>query len=499
MEVTEKIEYLIDNAEFMTEWHWEKNNKLGLNPEKLTKGSGKKAWWKCKNGHEWEAIISNRNKGTGCPYCSGRLPIIGETDLQTTNPKLSSEWHPSKNGNIKPTDVKANSVKKIWWQCKLGHEWQESPNNRTRGNGCPYCSNRKILKGFNDLATTHPELLKEWDYDKNIISPTQVSAGSHEYAWWKCDFGHQWNAEIKNRSQGCGCPKCRSKTSFPEQAILFYCNQITKAENRNVEFGKEIDIYMPEYKIGIEYNGEYWHKNRKDYDNSKKQYLHDLGIRLISINENRELNENSVLDDTINYIYNATYENLFCFVIPTIFSLIGVKKPDIHPDDDIAKIHEQYMFIKKENSLAVKYPELIKEWDYEKNGSLTPYMVSCNSNKKVWWKCANGHQWKSVIASRSAGCGCLECSRERAAKKRREIVYCVELNTVYESVAEAKIKTKACKVDACCRGERKKSNGYHWKYLYDQTRKDGTIIQGAISLGLITKEEALKQLEDTTK
>ena len=51
--------YIIDNAELMAEWNWEKNNKLGLDPTKLTCGANKKAWWTCyKCGYEWETKIN---------------------------------------------------------------------------------------------------------------------------------------------------------------------------------------------------------------------------------------------------------------------------------------------------------------------------------------------------------------------------------------------------------------------------------------------------------
>ena len=63
--------YVIDNAKLMAEWNWEKNNYLGFDPKTLTLGSGQKVWWKCQKGHEWMAIISNRNRKSGCPYCSG--------------------------------------------------------------------------------------------------------------------------------------------------------------------------------------------------------------------------------------------------------------------------------------------------------------------------------------------------------------------------------------------------------------------------------------------
>lgn len=69
--MTEK-KYLIDNAELMAEWDWERNNELKFDPQTLTLGSGRKAWWKCSQGHEWQTMIYDRNNGKGCPYCAGK-------------------------------------------------------------------------------------------------------------------------------------------------------------------------------------------------------------------------------------------------------------------------------------------------------------------------------------------------------------------------------------------------------------------------------------------
>ena len=135
--------YLIDNPTLMAEWNWEKNNELGLDPKMLTLGSHKKVWWKCNKGHEWQAIIANRNEGRNCPYCSSKKVLKGYNDLATINPTLANEWNCEKNGDLKPEDFTANSGKKVWWICDKGHEWQATIVNRNRGRGCPYCSGRK--------------------------------------------------------------------------------------------------------------------------------------------------------------------------------------------------------------------------------------------------------------------------------------------------------------------------------------------------------------------
>ena len=189
--------YLIDSPTLMAEWDWERNNELGLDPKTSTVGSHKKAWWKCFKGHEWQAIIKSRNNGNGCPYCSGRFAIKGETDLLTTNPILAREWNYEKNDESKPEEFAANSNKKVWWKCNKGHEWQAIIASRNNGRGCPYCSGKNVVKGKNDLETLNPKLAEEWNYEKNgRTKPEEVTLNSHVKAWWKCAKGHEWQATI---------------------------------------------------------------------------------------------------------------------------------------------------------------------------------------------------------------------------------------------------------------------------------------------------------------
>ena len=158
--------YVSDNAQLMSEWNWEKNNELGFFPDVLMCGSGKKVWWKCQKGHEWQAALVSRNSGSGCPYCSGNKVLKGENDLQTVNPMLAKEWNYEKNNGLTPVDVMPNSSKKVWWKCSKGHEWQAALANRSSGRGCPYCSGKKVLKGYNDLQIVNPMLAKEWKFEK---------------------------------------------------------------------------------------------------------------------------------------------------------------------------------------------------------------------------------------------------------------------------------------------------------------------------------------------
>ena len=159
------------------EWHPTKNGELF--PDSVTPKSGRKVWWLGACGHEWEAVISSRTRGVGCPYCSNYKAIAGYNDLATTNPILAEEWNYDKNRSLKPTDVTSGSHKVVWWRCSRGHEWERTIKDRTSRNGCPYCANQKVLSGYNDLLTIYPDIAAEWS-EKNSVSPNEVIRGGEK-------------------------------------------------------------------------------------------------------------------------------------------------------------------------------------------------------------------------------------------------------------------------------------------------------------------------------
>ena len=138
----------------------------------------------------------------------------GDNDLKTRYPEIAKEWHPTKNGVLTADDVVSGSNKKVWWLGNCGHEWEAVVSSRALSHtGCPICSGRKILSGFNDLGTKNPRLVAEWDYSRNVgLSRETISSNSHKKAWWICsNCRHQWMAEIHSRNSGVGCPICRRK------------------------------------------------------------------------------------------------------------------------------------------------------------------------------------------------------------------------------------------------------------------------------------------------
>lgn len=209
----------VKSPQLLAEWHSTKNGYLL--PTAIPAFSNAKLWWHCSVcGYDWQDTASHRSSGRGCPLCAGRVVVEGVNDLQTFYPALAQEWNFERNEVLLPTMVSAKSNKRVWWRCRAhGHEWQAVVSERTREGretNCPYCGNKKVLAGFNDLATTHPQLLNEWDYEKNdAFLPTQVTAGAHKRVWWICSkCEHKWEAIIYSRAKGYGCPRCGRKAAW---------------------------------------------------------------------------------------------------------------------------------------------------------------------------------------------------------------------------------------------------------------------------------------------
>lgn len=423
-------------------WHPTKNkhtkNKVGVivdTPDKVSFGSGQKVWWLGECGHEWQQEINRQVKTKNCPICRitnqistnhngnkdatsnkqsgvryGSTIYKGINDFATIHPELMSEWNYMRN-DIAPDEIPAGCHKKVWWKCEKGHEWEASINQRHRLNTkCPYCSGIKVWEGYNDLATTHPYLLEEWDFDKNgKLLPTMVSRASEKKVWWKCEKGHSWYAYIKPRTIGVGCPICLSEkhTSFPEYAIFYYISKVDDSVIHSYkDLGFEIDVYIPNRKIGIEYDGYFYHQNHQKKDLDKNRKCEEHGITLYRFREN---NLGVLNDSSVDIVAD---EKLLGKNIFELIKRIYACELDIDIDRDLSEINRLREFTEKEDSLETLFPELANEWHPIKNGKLTAAHVKKKSGQKVWWLGKCGHEWQAIISSRVNGNGCPFCSNK---------------------------------------------------------------------------------------
>ncbi len=490
--------------EMIKEWDFENNQNL--RPEDCSPRSKNNVWWKCEKGHSWQATIGNRTRKwkSSCPFCLNRR--LGEDNsLAQLRPDIAKEWHPSKNSPITPNDVLAGGTKKFWWLCKHGHEYQVSIGARVfNGTGCSKCclqtsrieiaiyaelvalfdqvhwrekisgyecdiylkaydigveidgvywhsrkpelemkkskvfeaaglqlyrlrekgllplSPRDVIFKFSDpefevvcrllgsivahanleaeqqdrlrhyldgpglvneglyrklvsqlpapppdqsLAAKRPDIAAEWAYDLNApLSPEHFRSQSTKSVWWRCGAGHTWKTSLNHRvGQGTKCPECPRKYSIvvtAENNFAFFFPNLVR------EWNYERNGTTRPENIRPHSNHKYWWKCKKNHEWRSEPSSRAAG-------------------HGCPYCYGR--------------------------------------FASKENNLAAKYPELLKDWDQEKNKGLDPSTFTPHVSKKVWWFCKTGHNWQATIYNRAKNkSGCPKCAQN--ARRRYSIV-----------------------------------------------------------------------------
>ncbi len=381
------------------------------------------------------------------------IPI--EKSLAYCFPELAKEWHKELNGSLTPEVITKRSGIKVWWKCSknaLHPPWEARPHDRTgskkkKGTGCPKCHQERPIKGFREvsfkesLACLSPEIAKEWhpSLNENYIRPSNISNGSSKEVWWQCSTfeEHHWKCRLKDRTRKdilrrTNCPKCNNQSSIPEMRILSELESIFKKVISRKKLHKtEIDIFLPELSIGIEYDGYFYHSQKFDEDFEKNQKLSNLGVELLRIRE-RGLKETCSKDIFVDE--SITKSNLNQLIIE-IFKIKKIEnnfllitkhdylKSKVFLNDQLFKKYISYFPSPlPQNSLEILFPEISKEWSFNKNYPLTPRNFTPGSNHKVWWQCSKdkSHQWESAI-------------KERTRKEKRGCAICAGKIVILEN------------------------------------------------------------------
>ena len=389
------------------QWHPTKNGKLS--PYMFSAHSSAKMWWIGECGHEWEVQISVRTRGNGCPYCSGNKVLPGFNDLQTVYPELSKQWHPSKNDGKTPDMFTFGSGYRAYWLCPVcNQEWQSKINTRTSNNrGCPYCAHEKAIKGVNDLVTVRPDLMEEWDYEKNIdIDPSVLMPNSNKKIWWickQCNFSYQ--AMINARNKGTGCRRCAGQ-------VLIHGENDLKTLFPNI--AAEWDFEKNSGKLPEDV-----------FPKSNKKYFWKCSF---------------------NHSWETSVNN--------------------RTNGKDCPICSGNIVLRGFNDLNTTHPEIAKQWHPTLNNGLLPTQVSKGYEKKVWFLCPDcNNGYDSIINNKIKGYGkCPFCSDR---KTRARTVLQVETGTHFKTLKEAALsvgKQDIRQIQMCCKGKCNTAYGFHWKY-----------------------------------
>lgn len=378
----------------------------GWDPSEFSAGSGKRKRWKCVKGHLWEAPIYARTgsgkKPTGCPVCSGKKRIVGINDLETLHPEIAAEadgWDPKSAGN-------GGGMQN--WVCKLGHRWSSTISNRTFFNSkCPYCLNQKVWAGFNDLATTHPELAKEafgWD-------PTTLTAGSSKKkVTWRCTKGHTWDAAPGTRTgnKPKGCPTCANRIL----QVGFNDLATTHPDLATEAFGWDPTTLVGGSDKIVEWKclkGHVW-KTPVSGRSSRKRGCPICSNLFVQkgYNDLASKYPNVALEadgwDPSTVVFGTEKKMPWKCALGHKWTVGVNKRTGIYATN--CPFCSGRKLLKGFNDLATTFPDMAREafgWD--------PSLVSSGSHTEKLWKCAEGHTWKSSPHGRKRGkVGCPSCS-----------------------------------------------------------------------------------------
>lgn len=398
-----------------SQWHPSLN--LPLTMETYTAPS-KKVWWLGKCGHSWQSSYFDRSRGYGCSYCSGKKILIGFNDFQSQNPEIAKEWHPTKNDDLLPTQIFAKtSIKKVWWQCSLGHEWDAKPLHRANGSGCPVCTNRTVLKGFNDISTTHPNLAKEWHPTKNIHKPNEVSIGTKNKIWWLGECGHEWESIPYDRyAKQLGCVYCSGfktlkgfndiATTHPHLVGEWHPTKNGNLSPQDVSAGSAKQSWWKcslghEWKAVVATRGSGGSGCPYCSGNVVMSGFNDLATLNPALALEWHPTRNTLLPTQVTqssglkawwiglcgHEWEAVIANRTngagCNICGYIQGGVKNSTPVLGQTD-----------------LASQFPEITKEWS-AKNYPLLPTMVRSGTKRRVWWVCAKGHEWETPVSYRT--------------------------------------------------------------------------------------------------
>jgi Probable Zinc-ribbon domain len=363
------------------EWHPTKNT---LRPDEVSCGSRKKGWWQCRRNkkHVWQTDVTDRARaGAGCPFCAHKY-VSDDNRLSIQAPEIAAEWHPTKNRivytdssrgtfykrlnnfiaphekiklnrkRLSASDMPVCSREVAWWKCKAAaHEWQARISSRTRdGQGCPYCSGRRVIPLETSLAAKYPALVKRWHPSKNKpLKPGDVACMTDREVWWLChrSADHVWKVEVSKVVRAylnghTGCPFCAGR-------------RISKDNNVAAKFPARVK--------------RFWHPTR------------NLGLKATELT-------------------------------PGGMTIVWWQCPKSNEHEWKTRICSITRAWRNGNSgcpfcsgrrvsggetLAARHPELVKFWQRSRNLPSKPTKVGARGHKLFWWRCANLHVWQEEI------------------------------------------------------------------------------------------------------
>lgn len=397
---------------------WSPNNSRQAN--EVSAKSALQALWLCKvcNG-EYSRGIRYREVGD-CPYCADEKVLKGFNDLATTNPEIAANWSSNNNRDVESITFKS----RVWykWICPTCNgEYSSRPCDREL-NDCPYCNEKSVKSGINDLRTTHPRLADEYS-DNNDRPVNKVAKFYREKAFWCCpDCGGEYSAKINEREVGDdSCPYCN------EDRLLAGLNDLTTTHPEiAVQWSKKND--RPATSVMKRYTRRvFWTCPECNNDfmmSVKEKELDDCPIcigKRLAVGFNDLATTHPELTKEYSPLNERGPETLikdmYMFMLwdcPTCGGTYRYLLKDREVGDDSCPYCNNRKTLKGFNSLENTDPQLANEW--ASSNESTPSEVRKNMAISADWECPTcGGIYRYPIKDREVGDdNCPYCNNKKA-------------------------------------------------------------------------------------
>lgn len=407
-------------------WDHERNEKTS---DQFTAYSNEEVWWRCPLGHSYRARIDNHTlKNDGCPYCTNRELLIGFNDLLTLLPNVINQWDHLRN-SVGPDQVLATVNAEAWLFCPAQHSYKASINASTGEiSTCPFCNNRELLIGLNDLQTVFPGILDLWDYKNNPLHPDQIVAKANVKAFLLCSKGHSYGATISaSTGEISTCPYCNNRklltgfndlqTVFPSILNLWdYENNLLRPDQIIAKaIVKAFLLCSKKHSYEATINAGTGDISTCPYCNNRELLtgFNDLLTVFPEINEQWDTTKNKTGPDLIH----ATAEVKAYLLCPNGHSYRAIIKPRERENSTCPYCNHKLPVI-GESDLLTKHPELKDRWDYSENAK-PPQLYFPESRSRKSWLCEKKHSFKAPIHKMAMRFRCPECVKEQKKARRK--------------------------------------------------------------------------------
>jgi predicted metal-binding protein len=429
--------------ELAAQWHPYRNQDL--TPDSVSAMSGRAIWWLCGMcAHEWQAPVYSRANGYGCKPCATARAAEKyskpkkDSSLAERRPALAAQWHPTRNGDLVPTEVTATSGKRVWWKCEYGHEWPAFINNRVKAPGCPKC----ILWGTSveEIRLRHELIAAGVPVDEiGEIRHTsgKILRGDIVSSAWNTviEFdGYRFHSLPLSREKDerkslllaeSGWTVIRVRENLTpigdhDVVVPLLSDELTRAKavlkrlrelgHVPSEYSKYMKASLPQGSLGADAE-------------AKRRMAKSLATDAPSVAAEWDVVRNEGL--TPQDVTSGSGSKVWWLCSKCGFNwqaAVGSRARNGHGCPDCGRrASVKSLRAQSGRSLAERFPHLIAEWHPMRNGDLTPDTVRCASHRTVWWSGPCGHEWEAPIKSRTLGkARCPKCRKAASVSGARD-------------------------------------------------------------------------------